>query len=139
MRIATHSIKISTRGHTDIHDLTGAVQSLLEREAMGEGQALLFVPGSTAGLTTLEYEPGLLQDLPELFERLVPEQADYHHHQTWGDRNGSGHLRAALTGPSLTVPFVDRHLCLGTWQQIVLIDFDERPRRRTVYCQLTGQ
>ncbi len=139
MRIATHSIEIATRGHTDIHDLSAAVQALLEQEELNEGQALLFVPGSTAGLTTLEYEPGLLKDLPEMFERLAPEQADYQHHQTWGDRNGSGHLRAALTGPSLTVPFAERRLCLGDWQQIVLIDFDERPRRRIVYCQLTGR
>jgi secondary thiamine-phosphate synthase enzyme len=139
MRIATHSIEVATWGHTDIHDLTARVQSLLEREAFSEGQALLFVPGSTAGLTTIEYEPGLLKDLPEMFERIAPEQADYHHHQTWGDRNGSGHLRAALTGPSLIAPFLDGRLCLGTWQQIVLIDFDERPRSRTVYCQLTGQ
>lgn len=139
MRIATHSIAISTQGHTDIHDLTPAVQALLEQEALNEGQALLFVPGSTAGLTTIEYEPGLLQDIPEMFERIAPEEGDYHHHQTWGDRNGSGHLRAALTGPSLTVPFTAGRLCLGAWQQVVLIDFDERPRRRTVCCQLTGQ
>ena len=105
MRIATHSIEIATRGHTDIHDLSAAVQALLEQEELNEGQALLFVPGSTAGLTTLEYEPGLLKDLPEMFERLAPEQADYQHHQTWGDRNGSSHLRAALTGPSQSVGF----------------------------------
>lgn len=138
MQIHTETLGVSTRGFTDIHDLTSAVQERVERSGLQEGTLCLFVPGSTAGLTTIEYEPGLLKDLPELFEKIAPQDSDYHHHQTWGDHNGSAHLRAALIGPSLVVPFVQGRLCLGTWQQIVLIDFDDRPRRREIVCQLQG-
>ncbi len=139
MQIHTDTLPVSTRGFTDIHDLTSAVQEKVVQSGFREGTVTLFVPGSTASLTTIEYEPGLLQDIPEMFEKFAPQQADYHHHQTWGDQNGSAHLRAALIGPSLVVPFADRRLCLGTWQQIVLMDFDDRPRRREVVCQLQGE
>jgi secondary thiamine-phosphate synthase enzyme len=97
------------------------------------------VPGSTAGITTVEYEPGLVRDLKEFFETLLPERQDYHHHQTWGDDNGSSHLRAALLGPSLLVPVEDGKLLLGSWQQVVLVDFDTRPRRRRLIVQVSGE
>jgi secondary thiamine-phosphate synthase enzyme len=106
---------------------------------MKNGIAVLFVPGSTAGLTTIEYEPGLLADLPEAFERVAPTDKSYHHDQRWGDGNGHAHIRAALIGPSLTVPFSDGRLLLGTWQQIVLLDFDNRPRQRKIAMQLLGE
>ena len=123
---------------TDIHDLTPAVQEQVGRLELQQGTVTLFVPGSTAGLTTIEFEPGLLKDIPEMFEKFAPQDADYHHHQTWGDYNGSAHLRAALIGPSLAIPFVEGRLCLGTWQQVVLMDFDDRSRHRAVVCQLQG-
>ena len=106
---------------------------------MAEGQILVFVPGSTAGVTTVEFEPGLVRDLNEFFEKLIPEGRDYHHHATWGDDNGSSHVRAAIVGPSLMIPFSGGRLLLGTWQQVVLVDFDTRPRQRNVVLQLTGE
>jgi len=99
----------------------------------------MFVPGSTAALTTVEFEPGLVQDLPAFFERIIPRRAHYHHEDTWHDGNGHSHVRASLLGPSLTVPFKDGALLLGTWQQIVLIDFDNRRRRRKLVVQLSGE
>jgi secondary thiamine-phosphate synthase enzyme len=139
MQIYSTSIDLSTRGHTDILDLTPALKEKIDSSGLHTGTATLFISGSTAGLTTIEYEPGLLRDLPEMFEKLAPENADYHHHETWGDRNGSAHVRAALVGPSLVVPFTGGRLDLGTWQQVVLMDFDDRPRRRSVLCRLMGQ
>jgi len=138
VEIQTETIQLSTKGHTDIHDVTATVQERLAATGFEQGHVVLFMPGSTAGLTTIEYEPGLLKDIPECLERIAPEDADYHHHQTWGDHNGSAHVRSALVGPSLVVPFAGGKLLLGTWQQIVLIDFDERPRRRQLICQFTG-
>lgn len=139
MKIQTERLSISTKGRADILDITIKLQQLLDDTNLEEGNVTLFVPGSTAGLTTIEYEPGLLKDIPELFEKIAPWHADYHHHQTWGDHNGAAHVRAALQGPSLVVPFVDGRLCLGTWQQVVLIDFDERPRSRNIVCQFIGE
>ena len=138
MEIVTDTISVDTRGNTDIHDITKRVALLLKKHGFGEGNALVFVPGSTAALTTLEHEPGLLKDIPEVFERLAPDDAPYHHEKTWNDGNGHSHVRAALIGPSLTVPFKDGELCLGTWQQMVLIDFDTRARSREIVVQLTG-
>lgn len=139
MKLITDTISISTRGDADIIDLTPQVAALLDKHSFTHGQALVFVSGSTAGLTTIEYEPGLLKDIPALFEKLAPQQARYHHEETWHDGNGHSHVRAALLGPSLTVPFKDGRLLLGTWQQIVLIDFDSRPRRREVVVQMLGE
>ena len=130
--IKTHSFKVRTKGHTDIIDITAEVA----RFAEGNGQATIFVPGSTAGVTTIEYEPGLVKDIKEVWDKIAPEHVDYHHHSTWGDDNGSSHVRAALLGPSLTVPFADGRLTLGTWQQIVLIDFDTRARTRDITVQV---
>ena len=139
MPTVTDRIAVSTRGDNDILDLTAEVQALVRRHGFREGQALVFVPGSTAGLTTVEYEPGLLQDLPEAFERLAPRGLPYHHEQAWHDGNGHSHVRASLLGPSVTVPFAEGKLLTGTWQQIVLVDFDNRPRRREIVVQLSGE
>ncbi len=120
-------------------DLTGRVQEVVDRHAFREGQALVFVSGSTAGLTTVEFEPGLQKDLPAALERVAPQGITYAHEETWHDDNGHAHVRASLLGPSLAVPFKEGRLLLGTWQQIVLIDFDTRPRRRDVVVQLSGE
>ncbi len=137
--IVTDHLRISTRGDSDVVDVTPAVQALVEQHAFEEGQALVFVPGSTAALTTLEYEPGLIEDLPAAFERWAPRGLRYAHHEQWHDGNGHSHVRASLLGPSLTVPFSAGRLLLGTWQQIVLIDFDNRPRERRLVVQLQGR
>ena len=136
--LRTERIAVATKGETHILDVTEAVADLVARNRLAEGHVLLFVPGSTGGLTTVEYEPGLLRDLPDLFERLAPRDAVYQHDETWHDGNGHSHVRASLLGPSLTVPVVEGHLALGTWQQIVFIDFDTRPRHRELVCQLCG-
>jgi secondary thiamine-phosphate synthase enzyme len=130
---------VETRGHTEVHDLTEALRRAVVDSGIREGQALVFVAGSTAGVTTIEFEPGLRKDLPELFERLAPEKADYHHHATWGDDNGAAHLRAALLGPSVVVPIAEGAPLLGEWQQVVLVDFDTRPRHRRVLLQAMGE
>jgi secondary thiamine-phosphate synthase enzyme len=137
--IVTDFVQLSTRGDSDIVDLTREVQALLTQHGFRDGQALVFVSGSTAGLTTLEYEPGLLEDLPAAFERIAPREIRYAHHEQWNDGNGHSHVRASLLGPSLTVPFDEGRLLLGTWQQIVLVDFDNRARDRRLIVQLTGR
>ena len=119
-------------------DITTEVQEIIGDSKIVQGQATVFVPGSTAGITTIEYEPGLLKDLPRAFERIAPENIEYAHHLTWGDHNGHAHIRAALLGASKTFPFSEGDLILGTWQQIVLVDFDERPRSREVVVQIIG-
>jgi secondary thiamine-phosphate synthase enzyme len=139
MKIVTDSISLSTSGETDIIDITSQVSEMVRQHKYRQGQALVFVSGSTAGITTIEYEPGLLKDIPALFEKIAPRNAHYHHEETWHDGNGHSHVRAALLGCSLTVPFKDGRLLLGTWQQIVLIDFDNRPRRREVVVQISGE
>ena len=120
-------------------DVTTALRDALVKSGLHEGQATVFVTGSTAGVTTVEFEPGLVKDLNEFFQRIIPEGPDYHHHDTWGDDNGSSHIRAALLKPSLTVPFAAGQLLLGTWQQVVVIDFDTRARRRSVVFQFMGE
>ena len=137
--IESETIDIESRGNTDIIDITGRVQQKIRDSAIESGTVVLFVPGSTAGLTTIEYEPGLLIDLPEAFDRFAPSAGRYHHDETWHDGNGHSHVRAALLGPSLTIPFTASKLQLGTWQQIVLIDFDNRPRQRRIVVQLMGE
>lgn len=139
MKIITGSINISTRGHTDIIDVTREAADVLCKSNLNRGNLTVFVSGSTAGITTIEYEPGLLKDLPEAFEKLAPAGVNYHHDDTWGDGNGHAHVRAALLGPSFTVPFENGKLLLGTWQQIVVIDFDNRPRNRDIVVQMIGE
>jgi secondary thiamine-phosphate synthase enzyme len=139
MALVTDSVGVSTRGDSHMIDLTARLQEVVHRHGFREGQALVFVSGSTAGLTTVEFEPGLQKDLPAALERLAPRGITYAHEETWHDDNGHAHVRASLVGPSLAVPFKEGRLLLGTWQQVVLIDFDTRPRRRDVVVQLSGE
>jgi secondary thiamine-phosphate synthase enzyme len=139
LEVITDFIEVDTRGHTHILDLTASLHECLRRSGLSAGVATVFVPGSTAGLTTIEYEPGLLADLPAVFEKIAPENYPYKHHETWDDDNGSGHVRAALVGPSLSIPFAGGRLTLGTWQQVVLMDFDTRPRHRKIVVQIMGK
>ena len=137
--IQTMTIAVATNGFTEIHDITSEIRDALEKTDLVNGTVTVFVPGSTAGITTIEYEPGLLKDIPAAFEKLAPMNIPYSHDATWGDGNGYAHVRAALLGASLTVPFVARKLILGTWQQIVLIDFDNRAREREIVLQFMGE
>jgi secondary thiamine-phosphate synthase enzyme len=136
--VQTREIELSTRGQCDIHDLTAGVERLVAESGIRDGLVALFTPSSTSGLTTIEFEEGALDDLRGVLDRLVPTDADYRHNLRWGDGNGHAHVRAALLGPSLCVPVQDGRPCLGTWQQIVFIDFDVRPRRRKVLVQILG-
>lgn len=121
-------------------DVTDEVQAAVEKSGLKAGLVVVFCPGSTGGLSTLEYEPGLVRrDVPEIMQKLVPEGPDYAHHATWGDRNGAGHLRSFLVGTSLTIPFANKKLLLGTWQQVVFCEFDEKPRNRRLICQVMGE
>jgi secondary thiamine-phosphate synthase enzyme len=138
MTVKTDSIRLTTKGHTQIIDITDKIQAIITKHAVLDGQVLVFIPGSTGGLTTVEYEPGLLKDLPEAYERIAPAGGKYHHDATWGDGNGYAHIRASLTGPSLTVPISGGKMTLGTWQQIVFIDFDNRSRTREIIVQVSG-
>lgn len=138
MQIITDSIPVATRGNDDIIDITGQVAEIVMNSTLQEGTATVFVSGSTAGVTTIEYEPGLIADLPEAFEKIAPVNRRYHHDDTWHDGNGHAHVRAALLGPSLTVPFKNARLLLGTWQQIVIVDFDNRNRKRDIVVQIMG-
>ncbi len=139
MRIATGSIHVSTRGGDQMVDLTPQLEERLRSEGMTRGTATVFVSGSTAGVTTVEFEPGLQKDVPDALERIAPRGARYHHDDTWHDGNGHAHVRASLVGPSLTIPFDEGRFCLGTWQQVVLIDFDNRPRTRDIVVQFAGE
>jgi secondary thiamine-phosphate synthase enzyme len=130
-------ISVSTRGFNDILDITPQVRDACAGREVREGVAHLFVMGSTAALSTIEYEPGAVQDLKEALERIAPMDAVYQHNEAWHDGNGYAHLRAALMKPSLSIPIEGGDLVLGTWQQVILIDFDNRPRNRTVYVQVT--
>lgn len=135
--VKTYKIKVQTKGNCQVVDLTPDVRSVLANSGVTEGAAVLFNVGSTAGITTIEYEPGLVNyDMAALFEKIAPKNGNYEHEKTWHDDNGHSHARASLLGPSLSVPIVDGELTLGTWQQIVLIDFDTRARTRTVVCQI---
>jgi secondary thiamine-phosphate synthase enzyme len=137
--VKTCRINVQTRGNCHVVNITDDVTSAVEDSGCADGAAVLFNVGSTAGITTLEYEPGLVKhDIAALFERLAPANARYEHEETWHDDNGHSHCQAALLGPSLSVPVVDGKLTLGQWQQIVLIDFDTRERTRTVVCQIMG-
>ena len=138
MEIETYSISLSTKGNCDIVDITDKVGNLITQNNFNEGNVLVFVGGSTAGITTIEYEPGLLKDYPKFFERIAPVNINYDHDNTWHDGNGHSHVRASLQGASFTVPFKDKSLILGTWQQIIFVDFDNRACSREIIVQLTG-
>ena len=137
-KIANFYLSLKTSGNTDVIDITTQVLKKVTESGITEGRILLFVPGSTASITTIEYESGVVQDLKEAVERLAPEGIFYRHDSRWGDGNGYAHVRAALLGPSLTIPLIDGHLVLGTWQQIVLVDFDNRPRDRKILVHISG-
>jgi secondary thiamine-phosphate synthase enzyme len=139
MQIVTKTVQLSTRGFCDVLSITEPVETALRETLLRNGVVTVFVPGATAGLTTLEFEPGCVRDLKEAFERLASQYADYAHNARWGDGNGFSHIRAALLGASLQVPFSERRLLTGTWQQVVLVDFDNRPRRREVILQFIGE
>jgi len=139
MRISTNTFTINTKGFSDILDITSQVQKKIDESGFKEGNVLVFVPGATAGITTIEYEPGLLKDYPEFMEKIIPSNKSYHHDMTWHDGNGFSHVRAALQGASFQVPFFDGNLLLGTWQQIILVDFDNRNRSRKVVTQIIGE
>ena len=137
--VATTRFQIPTSGQGDTRDISGQVQGAIAKTGATAGIATVFVVGSTAGVTTIEFEPGAVADLDRTFEQLAPRGGEYRHHLQWGDDNGSSHVRAALLGPSITVPFVEGALALGTWQQIVLVEFDTRARRREVVVQVIGE
>ncbi len=137
--IATNTISLSTKGRCDIIDITPQVEQQLAKVKVDSGMATIFVTGSTAGIITIEFEPGLLSDFKTMWQRLVPEDVPYAHDSAWGEANGYSHVRASLLGASLVVPFSNKKLALGTWQQIVLVDFDNRPRSRQVVIQITGE
>jgi len=137
--VITSRISLQTRGHCDIIDITPQVEQHLAGVEVDSGAVTVFVSGSTAGITTIELEPGLVSDLQRMWERVVPRDIPYDHDRRWGDGNGYSHVRASLLGASLVVPFNGKRLMLGTWQQIVLIDFDNRPRSRQIVMQFIGE
>ncbi|HNS51948.1 MAG TPA: secondary thiamine-phosphate synthase enzyme YjbQ [Anaerolineae bacterium] len=137
--VVSRHLQVSTRGSGDVIDITRDVAGQLDDSGVRNGVVTVFVAGSTSALTTLEFEAGVVADLRQLMDRIVPPDADYKHNLRWGDGNGHAHIRHALLGPSLTIPLVDGRLTLGTWQQIVLLDFDCRPRTRSVVVQVMGE
>lgn len=137
--VVTRELRLSTRGDCDVQDITEEVAHLVRDSGLKAGVVTLFCPGSTAGLTTIEYEEGVITDLEQVLDEMAPPGRAYRHHLRWGDDKGHAHIRAALIGPSLTVPFVDSRLTLGTWQQIVFCDFDTRPRSRRLVAQMIGE
>lgn len=139
MKIINEKFKLATKGNPDLINITEKLNRILEACGLKSGILTVFVVGSTAAITTFEYEPGLIKDTKEMFEKLIPQKQHYYHDDTWGDANGFSHLRASLQGPSLVVPFQDAKLLLGTWQQVVLAEFDNRARQREIIVQLIGE
>jgi secondary thiamine-phosphate synthase enzyme len=139
MAVITTSIRLRTKGETDLVDITAEVEESVRDSGISSGIVTVFIPGSTAGVTTIEYESGAIQDFREAIDRIAPRGIRYHHDARWGDGNGYSHVRAALQGASLTVPFSSSELLLGTWQQIIVVDFDNRPRTREVILQIIGE
>jgi secondary thiamine-phosphate synthase enzyme len=139
MAVVTQTIQISTRGFCDVVNITDPIEAALQATSLHKGVVTVFVPGATAGLTTIEFESGCVRDLKDAFERIASQYAEYAHNARWGDGNGFSHIRAALLGASLQVPFSNKRLLTGTWQQIVLVDFDNRSRQREVILQFIGE
>jgi secondary thiamine-phosphate synthase enzyme len=137
--IKTDEIKFETSGAGDIIDLTDAMATAIGKSGLNAGTITAFVPGSTGGISTIEFEPGLLKDVPRLMEELIPSSRTYQHDETWHDGNGFSHLRSTLIGPDITVPFVAGRMTLGTWQQVVFLEFDNRPRSRSIVLQIMGE
>jgi secondary thiamine-phosphate synthase enzyme len=139
IELETHSIEINTKGNCQLTDITEEIQSVITSNRFVEGNVSLFAIGSTTGITTIEYESGLIKDYPAFFEKIIPSNVSYHHDQTWHDGNGHSHLRSALQKTSFSVPFKDGNLLLGTWQQIIFVDFDNRARSRKIIVQIIGK
>jgi secondary thiamine-phosphate synthase enzyme len=139
MAIKTITISLSTKGNADVQDITDRVAHAITQSTLKNGIVTIFCPSSTSALTTIEYEPGVVNDLRRLFDEIIPSNRPYAHDAAWGDGNGHSHVRAALLKASFSVPFVDGHLTLGTWQQLIYIDFDNRPRQRELVIQMMGE
>lgn len=139
MKVTTKKIQIKSKSENDIIDITDKVSQVVRESQIESGAVIVFVVGSTAAITTIEYEPGLKKDFPEMLSRLAPREIEYAHDNTWHDGNGHSHIRASLIGPSLAIPVLEGQLTLGTWQQIVLIEMDTRPRERTIILQMIGE
>lgn len=139
MTVKTGSISLTTCGDTDVHDITDAIAGVVSKSGLKSGTVTIFCPSSTSALTTIEYESGAVSDLKRLFEEIIPQNREYAHNARWHDGNGHSHVRAALLGPSLTIPFVNGELTLGTWQQVIYVDFDNKPRRRELVVQMVGE
>ncbi len=139
MTVETKKIDFSTNGEVHIIDITERIQRIVSKSGASDGNVTVFVPGATGAVTTIEYEPGLLKDLPAILERISPKDMEYEHELRWHDGNGHSHCRASILGPSLTVPFVNKRLTLGAWQQIVFVELDVRPRNRKLIVQIIGE
>ena len=139
MTVETYEITVDTRGRSDMVDITQKVAEIVEKSKISDGLANIFVSGSTGSVSTVEYEPGLLKDVPRALDKIAPYGPDYAHHETWHDDNGAGHVRATLMGPGITVPFKGKQLLLGQWQNLIVIDHDTRPRSRKVILTVMGE
>lgn len=139
MAVKTHTLQIETQGNADVVDISRQVTDAVLESGMTNGIITVFCPSATSALTTIEYESGVINDLRRLFDEIIDPERHYEHNARWGDGNGHSHVRAAILGPSLTIPFVERKLTLGTWQQIIFIDFDNRARRRSLIAQVLGE
>jgi secondary thiamine-phosphate synthase enzyme len=139
MTVQTSTLSLNTHGNADFHDITNELARVVSESGLRSGTVTVFCPSSTSAITTIEYEAGALSDLRRLFDEVVPQGREYAHNARWGDGNGHSHVRAALLGSSLTIPFVDGRLSLGTWQQVIHVDFDNRPRQRNLVLQLLGE
>ncbi|MDQ3868453.1 MAG: secondary thiamine-phosphate synthase enzyme YjbQ [Thermoproteota archaeon] len=139
MTVITKTTQIKTIGENSMIDITGQTSKAVKESKLEDGIVTVFVPGSTAAITTIEYEPGLTQDFPRMLSRIAPKDIEYQHDNTWHDGNGHSHVKASLIGPSLTIPFKDGNLMLGTWQQLVLLETDTRPRERKIILQIIGE
>jgi len=137
--VKTGSIQLSTRGNADVQDVTAQIAQVVIASELKNGTVTIFCPSATSALTTIEYESGCVSDLRRLFEEIIPSHREYAHNARWGDGNGHSHVRAALLGPSLTIPFIKGHLTLGTWQQVIFVDFDIRARHRELVLQMIGE
>jgi len=139
MPVKTFSISLNTSGDSDVHDITDAIANAVSKSGLKAGTVTIFCPSSTSALTTIEYESGAVSDLKRLFDEIIPQNREYAHNARWHDGNGHSHIRASLLGPSLTIPFVESRLTLGTWQQVIYVDFDNKPRGRELVLQMIGE
>jgi secondary thiamine-phosphate synthase enzyme len=139
MSVETHTFSLETLGNGDVQDITNQVRGCVKNSQLSHGIATIFTPSATSGITSLEFEPGCVQDLQRVFDEIIPPDREYAHNQRWGDGNGHSHARAALLKASFTIPFIDQNLTLGTWQSLIFVDFDNRPRSRELVVQLLGE